>query len=247
MPGPQTPAIAAAPVPPPISNLAFVNPDGRLSPPGLEFLQFMWAAIFGDGGIVNLQLDQAQGAFARIIGELSATQAQSDQQSPLAGLPGRLTVLEQRIATLETRLSPVTVQPISGSLIVWTPTLAGATTAGTQTYSKQWGAFINIGPAVLALFQVVMTAKDAATAGALIVSGLPIAANTSVGANQAGWVSEWTNFTLAGAFDQIAVQMNPGSTNIAVIQNQPGGAAASYDSASLVATSALTGGVIYFR
>lgn len=52
MPGPQTPAIAGA-VLPPISGAAIVDQNGHLTPVGLNLFQQIWAGVFGSGGIAE--------------------------------------------------------------------------------------------------------------------------------------------------------------------------------------------------
>lgn len=76
---------------------------------------------------------------------------------------------------------------------VWTPTILGSSTPGTQTYSAQTGRYIKIGSLVMAWFNVVMTAKDGATAGNMSVGGLPftVAATASFG----GYSGNISNFT----------------------------------------------------
>src|SRR3990167_4235347 len=61
----------------------------------------------------------------------------------------------------------------------WTPTVAGSSTAGSQTYSVQVGRYVKIGKLVTAQFYVVMTAKDGATAGNALISGLPFTAENT--------------------------------------------------------------------
>lgn len=55
----------------------------------------------------------------------------------------------------------------------WTPSLKGATTAGTNTYSQHAGYYYKIGKKVHVEFQLQLSAKDAAMAGVLLVGGLP--------------------------------------------------------------------------
>lgn len=245
MPGPNTPATASGPVPPPVIRLPFVQPDGCLTASGLDFLQVLWAAIFGGGGIIDLQF------ITNISPGVTLAQAealfQADQASPLSTLLGRMGALEQKIDALEKfNIGVPLVREVSSSPVLWTPAIAGAGTAGTQTYSTQWGMLINIGPATLALFSLVMTALDGATAGDVIITGLPQAA--SAGANvQSGWLSTWGDLTFGGGFTTPSVQIAPGVTNISLVQNQPAGAAATFDAAGLAATTALAGGLLYFR
>jgi hypothetical protein len=64
------------------------------------------------------------------------------------------------------------IEPAQGS---WTPVIAGSTTAGTQTYSLQFGRYYKHGRLVHADFAIVMSAKDGTTAGNFTITGLPFA------------------------------------------------------------------------
>lgn len=55
----------------------------------------------------------------------------------------------------------------------WTPVLAGSTTPGTQTYSVQLGRYTRIGNLCFVQGRVTLTAFDAATNGAMRITGLP--------------------------------------------------------------------------
>ena len=55
----------------------------------------------------------------------------------------------------------------------WTPTIAGSTTAGSQTYSVQVGRYVKIGLWVNVGASIALTNKDVASAGDLRVNGLP--------------------------------------------------------------------------
>lgn len=55
----------------------------------------------------------------------------------------------------------------------WTPTLAGLTTAGSHTYSVRSGTYLRIGRAVFITGELALSAKDAAMAGEVVVTGLP--------------------------------------------------------------------------
>jgi hypothetical protein len=55
----------------------------------------------------------------------------------------------------------------------WTPTIAGAITAGTQTYGTRTARYTKIGRLVNIEFNVAMTALDGTTAGGVLVTGLP--------------------------------------------------------------------------
>jgi hypothetical protein len=66
---------------------------------------------------------------------------------------------------------------VPGTLVqgAWTPTLAGATTPGAHTYATRLGAFIRIENFVVVYARIVLSAKDAAMAGNVHITGLPYA------------------------------------------------------------------------
>jgi hypothetical protein len=63
----------------------------------------------------------------------------------------------------------------------WTPAIAGASTAGTQTYSTQVGRYFKFFNICWVTARVTMTAKDAATAGNLTITGLPFTSENTTG------------------------------------------------------------------
>lgn len=66
--------------------------------------------------------------------------------------------------------------PVYGT---WTPVLQGSSTPGTQTYSVQSGIYRKTDRLIHFKFQLILTAKDAATAGNMSVS-LPFTAANDV-------------------------------------------------------------------
>ena len=65
----------------------------------------------------------------------------------------------------------------------FTPTLAGTTTAGANTYSLQVGSYTKIGNRVFFSVAINLTAKDPAMAGLVRIAGLPFTANSGVAFN----------------------------------------------------------------
>jgi hypothetical protein len=62
----------------------------------------------------------------------------------------------------------------------WTPVVAGSSTAGTQTYTVQQGAYTRVGRAITVTCTVTLSAVDGGIAGAVLITGLPVAsANVS--------------------------------------------------------------------
>ena len=68
----------------------------------------------------------------------------------------------------------------------WTPTLSGTSTAGTNTYSSQFGYYERRGNAVRAFFNIILASNVVAMAGNLQISGLPY--SNTLGNQAAGTV-----------------------------------------------------------
>lgn len=56
---------------------------------------------------------------------------------------------------------------------IWTPTLAGLTVAGNNTYSVRSANYVRVNSLVSISCRILLTAKDAAMAGAIVINGLP--------------------------------------------------------------------------
>jgi hypothetical protein len=88
---------------------------------------------------------------------------------------------------------------------VWTPVLFGNTTAGTNTYSVQKGSYFRIGNLVTVSGEITVSAKDAAMAGNLFISGLPYFPIT---ANSYTYAIAFTGFTLSTGLTNIVASTN---------------------------------------
>lgn len=99
----------------------------------------------------------------------------------------------------------------------WTPVFKGTTTAGSNTYSQQFGRYIKQGKLVTCYFRLEMSAKDSSMSGNIVIGGLPyIAFNTN--ANRAGLViANFANITLASGHSQLCGEIIPGDSNISLI------------------------------
>lgn len=78
----------------------------------------------------------------------------------------------------------------------FTPVLAGAATAGTQTYTTQIGRYTKIGKQVFYTINIALSAKGGTTSGNMRVTGLPFAAVTAAGARWAVTVENAENWDL---------------------------------------------------
>lgn len=224
----DTPPGATFPIPPPSWRLPWGdmrNGQVYLNNNAINFLQLVWAAIQGAGGITDLILLNLNsvGVNAGAMSGLIADQA----RSAAVGL--------QR---------PV-VREISPSSVLWIPQLAGTATPGVQTYAAQVGALAYVGPLVVALFSITLSAFDATTAGNLEVLGLPIDAATSDDV-QAGWVGSFGGLTTP-AGSQLGLELAAGSSAISLMASVSAAPTAPLAAAALSATSQIAGGVAFFR
>jgi hypothetical protein len=62
----------------------------------------------------------------------------------------------------------------------WTPYIFGTTTAGNNTYSKQFGKYIKENKKVTIIFDIALSAKDANMAGNIRIGGLPLAPDVDI-------------------------------------------------------------------
>lgn len=131
---------------------------------------------------------------------------------------------------------------------LWTPAIAGDGTAGTQTYAAstgQLGRYIEIGRTIAIEGRVVMTAKDAATAGNINITGFPLSAY-NYGAFVSGLaVSAYDSINLdnANGYTQIGISMT--GTSGALFQSGDNVAAKRIVAADIAATTAIVFGGIY--
>lgn len=224
----NNPPQAPANIPPPAWRLPWgtiKNGEVYLNNNGVNFLQLLWSAIVGGGGVNDqlvLSLNNPGNALAALAGL-------SDNQSRRASVDLARPVIRE-----------------TSDQIAWTPQLAGVGTAGVQTYATQVGTLAYIGPLVVALFSITLSAFDATTAGALEVLGLPVDAATSDDV-QAGWVGSFGALTLPVGATQLGAELAAASSAISLIGSGSALAAAPVDAAGVAATTQIAGGVAFFR
>ena len=129
----------------------------------------------------------------------------------------------------------------------WTPVFRGSATAGTQTYGTQFGRYTRIGRTVLARCVIVMTAKDAATAGNLQVGGLPYSAANDASSNGGCGPGYYANLDLdvGGGYYQLGATVSAASTTASLFESGDNVAQATLTEADLAATSAISITIIY--
>jgi hypothetical protein len=96
----------------------------------------------------------------------------------------------------------------------WTPVVSGSTSAGSGTYTQQFGAYTKIGNMVYWRMFVAWTAHTGT--GNTLLSGLPFTSNTTRATPAVGWFSGFT-FT-----ENPFLYVNNNSTSIDAIQMNSG-------------------------
>jgi hypothetical protein len=262
MPGPETPATASLPIPPPVTTVAFTDPRGFLTPTGINFLQLMWAAIQGGGGIIDLisvslsttsitgsavAFDQA--AIQTAVGIASAQIARAQallSALSLAAVPPGPRPAEDAAAFLLAPSGPH--QGLLGrSAQKWTPVLAGSTTAGAQTYSKQVGTFFESGPLCIASFNILLTAFDVTTAGNMRITGLPFPVGSVADAPYGVAWARWGGITLQGGAVVLVAGASEANGYIDLTQTASTLADAALTAAAMSNTSELVGTLVYLK
>lgn len=128
------------------------------------------------------------------------------------------------------------LEDVLGTRGTFTPTIAGASVAGTQTYNVQTGTYHRVDNVVNFRLWVNMTAKDAATAGAIAVRGLPFAARATY--YQAVSIGEIDNITYVGRTHPGAY-IAPNATEVALLACGSGVAAIGIQAADIVASTGI--------
>ena len=106
---------------------------------------------------------------------------------------------------------------MTSELLTWyeegtfTPTIAGATTAGVQTYVVQTGFYTRIGNRVYFNLRIVLSAKNVATSGSLIIAGLPFTSNITASNFSPVAVSNVGLITLTALYNQVSAQIENNS------------------------------------
>lgn len=96
------------------------------------------------------------------------------------------------------------------------PTLIGITTAGTHTYSVQAAQFSRRGNQVTVWGSISISAKDAAMAGAMQITGLPFVAANVTNENAFTNIAMWGGFTFAAGYTHLSGIISPNTSVIAL-------------------------------
>ena len=133
---------------------------------------------------------------------------------------------------------------------LWTPTIVGSTTPGTQTYSRQTGTYSRIGNRVFLEFNIILSALDGATAGNVGIGGLPFAATALTGLQFPGAIGTLDNITHGTNYAQWGIRLQQGLQVInlfefCVVSGGGAVASASVQATALASNTSLTGSINY--
>ena len=109
-----------------------------------------------------------------------------------------------------------------GEAGTFTPTIAGATTPGTQAYSSQTGYYQRVGRVVHFVLRFVLTANGGGAAGTARISGLPIASRNQTNCFHCFTVNEYTGVTLGAAGRTLYARMAVGGTTLDLLESDTG-------------------------
>lgn len=259
------PPPASLPILPPLANLRIANPDGTPTHEFLSFLQILYAAIQGNGGIIDIIIQNISTDISTGIGASTAEAERKafyyqflspllhPQEPSVRTLADGLSIPDiQRAPPLRDLSGSVLDSPILDSIlgkspVSWTPVLAGLTTPGTQTYATQVGYYVTIGPLVFYSFNVVLSALDGATAGQIIIDGLPFPCNARTGYQSPATIGAVSNITFSAGKSMLGGTVFTSVSYVLLRQAGSGVASSSVQPTNLAANSGITGSGFYFR
>lgn len=156
------------------------------------------------------------------------------------------TQLAQDVQDLQTHLADsVTDADGAHGLIVeygsWTPTLAGVTTAGVNTYSLQQGRYYKIGKQITVSFRVTLSAKDAAMNGNILINGLPFAV---ADISTSGTIGQYGSIDLAAGYTQLGIVL--AGNFLQLFQNGDNVGTAPVIASDINSTTTINGTATYF-
>lgn len=98
----------------------------------------------------------------------------------------------------------------------WTPTIAGSSTPGSHTYTRQIGRYTKTGTQVHVIFYVTINAKDGTMAGNVQIAGLPFTTKNVSNALQTGTIASWG--ALATAMVNVSIYTNTNATTAPILK-----------------------------
>ena len=98
----------------------------------------------------------------------------------------------------------------------WTPTYAGATTAGSFTYGDNIGVYTKIGRSVFVTLRLVNITEVSAANGSVVIAGLPFASDASM----TGGNMRLDQFNLSSDVYQVAFIVSSSASNLNIYQSK---------------------------
>jgi hypothetical protein len=120
----------------------------------------------------------------------------------------------------------------------WTPTIAGSTVAGANTYTLQNGVWTLSNGIMFVRGYVTLDVKDAAMSGGVLIAGLPAPVQNVSNRIATANFSAWAGLTFPAGYTQLSGVGNPNNANIA-LRRMGSGQALSPVQASELASGAL--------
>ena len=121
----------------------------------------------------------------------------------------------------------------------FTPTIAGTSTAGSNSYSVQTGFYTKIGNRVLFNIDVAMSAKDGTIAGNLKIAGLPYTPNSTSNNNSSVAIGRFDSINLTAGYSSLNAMIQSNG-NLLVRESGDNVAALTVDVTNISATTRLT-------
>jgi hypothetical protein len=97
---------------------------------------------------------------------------------------------------------------------IWTPTVVGAVTAGTQTYRVQQGNYVKSGNKVHIKGHLALSSKGGTTAGAVQITGLPFNPDPSSNTTSTVSIGFYDGWTFEPGYSQFAGVIDPSAVAI---------------------------------
>lgn len=139
------------------------------------------------------------------------------------------------------------VTPFGGS---WTPTIQGATTAGTPTYNHQLGTYTIVGNLCFAFFSVSITNASSygGIAGNLEIGGLPFPSVAEGSPIFAGALGEFDGVTFSSGYTQMTLEFGTAAAStFSLIENGSAQTAANLQAGALTGASVAVNGFVVYQ
>jgi hypothetical protein len=126
----------------------------------------------------------------------------------------------------------------------WTPTLYGASTAGSPAYTIQSGSYERIGRLIVCRFWVAASALGG-MAGSIEIGGLPFAAASVSNDAGGGSIFALGGTTLDSGYSDVALQVSPGNAYAGLVEHGSNKTTQAIAAANLAAPCELAGVLLY--